>query len=634
MRRSAALVTALAIMLAPACASAPRVPPDVSIVFNADPGKLPFDQHGERLRRAMDQLARVVGRPVTLDLDVALLREYRAWFETGLITAVENAAHDLGEIKRTRPEAWTEMEPRLETIAFRYDPSATKLAVLLDAERATVAVTVPAKSTTFLSNEAALLALEAQYDAKLPEKYANGVPAGVSVAEKRAYLRALTGQKPPPRKIDDPANARGIANEARPTAISRAIRFYEVAMPLELKAEIHEWILSEGNYFRDAYVVYPDAVKASPPTSAFHRAERAWVEWAKQNSDRFTDAERATIAKMVFVKASPKERAQSGGYIPFAFPGFDRIGFGLAVLGEWADAGHPRVVPGRDRLLELFDFVVCPFEIDNRGDRVKPYICQHDFYRAVAETEDAPKRLLDLLLEKKDEALAETVFANLMRTRSLHVVSILWRGLEPEEAPWKEATRAIAEELGNIDTGCLQDEAQRLWQAFPDRRATLLYLLGQIDRYGNDSVAWGAWSEGAANRATAADFKAFLGYGRRAIATAWVVWPVLGRGWSRAEALVPLLDKFIDDPQVPYFHPQDPVFALQQVVSRMCAEKNLSDIAKLHAYFVDRIKKVPPDEKNLADLLESTTRGRCKPNARPVVRAAPLEPTAPRPDGA
>ncbi|MET0592274.1 MAG: hypothetical protein ABW133_06220, partial [Polyangiaceae bacterium] len=630
-RMSPAFALALLLFLG-GCASAPRVPPDVDIVFNAEPGKLPFDPHSARLRGAMDKLAHAVGRPMTLDLDVALLREFPSWFETGLITAIENAAHDLGELKRTRDEAWAEIGPRLKTLSFRYDAAATKVDVKLDGNA--VAVMVPAKATTLLPHEAALLSLEAQYNAKLPEKYAGGIPASVSVAEKRAYFRALTGQKPPPKKPNDPATAPGVANDFRATAILRAIQFFDVAMPLELRAEIHEWLLNEGTFFRDAYLVFPDAVKASPATSPFHRAEAAWVDWAQQNGDRFTDAERAALARLVFVKAPEKGKKGPARSLPFAFPGFDRIAFGLHVLEEWSEAGHPRVISGRDRLIELFDLVVCPFEIDNRGERVQPDGCDHDFYAAVAEAEPAQKKLLEFLLVKKDQVLIETVFANFMRIRATHAASFLWRGVEAEETLWKGATFALAEELGHIDAGKLQDEALRLWQTYPARRVPLLYLLSQIDRYGNDRIAWGAFGEGGGARASAADFKGFLEYGRRAYATAWVVWPLLARGWSRADALVPGLDKYVDDPLTPFFHPQDPELALAQMVSRTCAEKNFADLAKFHAYFVDRIKKMPSDEPRFAELLQSTTKGKCKPNARPVVRATPLDPPlrAPRAD--
>jgi hypothetical protein len=625
MRRSTSFFAfALAAFLG-ACTPAARVPPDVSIVFNAEPGKLPFDPHSVRLRGAMDQLARAAGRAMTLDLDVALLREFQSWFETGIVTAVENAAHDLGDLQRTRPELWAELGGKLATLTFRYDPKAPKVTVKIQDDQEVVLVTVPAKATTFLPHEAALLSLEAQYDAKLPEKYAAGVPASVSVAEKRAYFRALTGQKPPPRKPDDPASTPGVANELRSTSILRAIKFFDVAMPLELRAELHEWLLGEGTYFRDAYLVNVDAVKASPPTSHFHRAEAAWVDWVQQNTHRFTDGERASLARLIFVK-SPVKRQKSGppASVGIAFPGFDRTGFGLHVLEEWAAAGHPRVVPGRDRLIELFDLVVCPFEIDSRGDRVQPDSCDHDFYAAVAEKEEAQKRLLDFLLVQKDPVLIETVFANFMRIRALHAASYLWRGLEAEEALWKGATFALAEELGNVAAGKLNDEALRLWQTYPARRGVLLYLLSQIDRYGNDRVAWGSFGDGA-SRASAADFAAFLAFGRRAYATAWVVWPLLGRGWSRAAALVPGLDRFVDDPQTPFFHPQDPELALSQIVSRTCAEKNFADLAKLHAYFVDRVKKMPNDEARFADALKATTKGNCRPNARPVPRAVPLE---------
>ncbi|HMI87538.1 MAG TPA: hypothetical protein VK550_25800 [Polyangiaceae bacterium] len=606
------------------CAPVARVPPDANITFTADPGDLPFDRHGARLRTATSALAGVTGSPLTLDLDVALLREYRSWFETGLVTAVENAAHDLGELKRTRPEMWGQMAPRLKTLSFRYDASAPKVTVKHDADRTSVTVTVPAKASTFLPHEAALLALEAEYDAGLPDRYAKGVPGWVSVPEKWAYFRALTGQKPPPKKPDDPAAAKGVANEARALSIERAIRFYDVAMPQDLKAAIHEWLLSEGNYFRDAYLVYPDAVKASPVASSFHRAEAAWVGWTQKGADRFTDLERFTLAKLVFVKQPAPERSPSRP-VAFAFPGFDRMAFGLRVFEEWAQAGHPKFVPGRERLLELFDFIICPFELDNRGERTVPAICEHDFYGVAVETEAAQKKFLDFMLAQKDEVLVETALGNLMRMKQARAAAVFWRGIEAEENLWKAGTHGIADEVGATDTGKMQDEALRVWQTHPGRRGALLYLLSQIDRYGNDRVAWGAWSDLGGGRASAADFATFLGNGRRAFATAWVVWPLLGRGWSRADALVPGLDAFIDDPLVPSYHPQDPQLALQQIVSRMCAEKNFADLAKMHTYFVERIKNLPPGDKSFADLAETTTRGRCKPNARPVVRAEPLD---------
>jgi hypothetical protein len=66
----------------------------------------------------------------------------------------------------------------------------------------------------------------------------------------------------------------------------------------------------------------------------------------------------------------------------------------------------------------------------------------------------------------------------------------------------------------------------------------------------------------------------------------------------------------------------------------MCAEKNLADLAKMHAYLVDRIKKVPSDEKSMVDLFQDTSKGRCKPNARPIARAAPIDGPSPRPESA
>jgi len=106
------------------------------------------------------------------------------------------------------------------------------------------------------------------------------------------------------------------------------------------------------------------------------------------------------------------------------------------------------------------------------------------------------------------------------------------------------------------------------------------------------------------------------------ISNAHVMWPALGRGWSRAEPIVPRLDVYVDDPLVKQHAFQDPERAIHDIVNLLCQEGQVDDLAKLHTYFQSRIAFHAGDAQRFATILDDTREGRCKP---PVKRRAKTE---------
>ena len=67
---------------------------------------LPFDPRSERLHAASEQLTAIAGHPIGFEFDSALLPEYRESFEDALISAIENTARDLRELKERERAAF------------------------------------------------------------------------------------------------------------------------------------------------------------------------------------------------------------------------------------------------------------------------------------------------------------------------------------------------------------------------------------------------------------------------------------------------------------------------------------------------------------------------------------------------
>ncbi len=90
-----------------------------------------------------------------------------------------------------------------------------------------------------------------------------------------------------------------------------------------------------------------------------------------------------------------------------------------------------------------------------------------------------------------------------------------------------------------------------------------------------------------------------------------VVWPALGKGWSRSDVVVARLDRFFDQDSVRRGEDGEPGKTVRELARRMCAEGGDAELARLHAYLVRRAAagagEVPP-----GTLAADTEAGRCR----------------------
>ncbi|MEO7110879.1 MAG: hypothetical protein ABI183_10610, partial [Polyangiaceae bacterium] len=421
----------------------------------------------------------------------------------------------------------------------------------------------------------------------------------------------------------------GLASDPYATTIERlarlSLRAPHDGVAKSLASNIEHELVDDASYFTRAYHNAPVEVQRAPQNTAFHRAEAIYVRWLNRSIDLLAPQQRAELLKTTAVLPyNDDRRAGDGTYLSFAFPGFDWMSAGLNVVDAWILAGHPVGTAASRELQSLFDEIVCPYHRDENGVRSESQRCDHELYEyAFAMNATTRQRFISYLLSKKDSTLTETTFVNLTRLRGENrtggIISV-WRAIESDNAQWSAAANVIGEEVApqGGDARQLIDEAARIWRAHPERRGAALFILTAVDQYGNGAVDWPRFPGSFGAPISQAEFTSYLDQNFRGISNAHVLWPALGK-FSRADVIVPRLDKFIDDPRVRRNNFQDPERAISEIVNLLCDEGGIADLAKIHAYFQSRIAFHVGDSQRFSNILTATRDDRCKPKPKPRV---------------
>ncbi|MDB4941269.1 MAG: hypothetical protein JWP97_803 [Labilithrix sp.] len=616
------LVAALA---APACSPAQvDVHTRVAVTITPRPDRMPFDPRSARLASATEQLRAAAGHHVALDVDAAMVPELRSSFEEALGRSFEAMTRDLTRLRKD-PEAFAYAAARLERVSLRYDATLRGDVVTFDVAHRTVEVRGPARRDDLVSEGTLVQPMLLAYADDLRARYEGKRASDVPAAERGPYVRVLLGDLPGRRRGRDvPAESpSALANAPEASRILTALELSR--MPGTDAATLHRldaWLLDQKDWFADQYQRHAALVRQLPAQCTFHAAETAYATWllARFRAPGTTDEQRLAIARRIFVPSYGDEREQQGGrtYAPFAWPGIDRFAFGMSVIDEWRRDGHPTQLTPR-RSTQTEEFIVCPRAAapGGRGGNLAPR-CEHDFYRFADETEGGTKKLAAALLERNDPVLTATVFAALRpRGSETDARLALLRAVEGGAAAvWRAGARDLGERVDNSSDRAVLEEAQRLWLQAPAYRGTVLLLLGHVDRYGHGNVPWRDFGEAFGSRTTRAELDAYLDEGSLAMMLLPIVWPSLDRGYSRAAAILPRLDAFLGDPEYNRSNTNNGTHrALREIISELCAERNVADLAALHEYLVNRVASHPGE--SYGDIAEEATSRRCNPAPPP-----------------
>ncbi|HEX8789791.1 MAG TPA: hypothetical protein VF765_02485 [Polyangiaceae bacterium] len=593
----------------------------VIIGFTRDPDELPFNPRAARLQQATQQLTAIAGHPVTFQFDVALLPQWQSSFESALIDAIENVARDLQWLHDHDAAEFGFGDPAFKRVECSYVAVPAHDKDVFDPGSGTLRIHLSSEDGRFVPEDEVLRELREAYWQSLDRRFANVEPEQADDVD--LYFRWITSDRSSGEYVDLDTQD-GLAKAPRAVRIGRVARLFPriAQSPAEDSTYVRarKWLAEQVDYFADAYAQHEAAVRASPQTSAFHRAESAWVGWLNANVDRLPQRDRFEVVDRLAVeRRGDRERALGHGrYVDIAFPGFDYLAYAKKVTDEWAAAGHPmKSEDGGDRWL-LFIHVACPAPRDAYGRHSSFFSCNHTLYEYAMDRDPSMKTLASYLLAKKDPAITEAAFVDLIRLREQGTYDAtvnLWRALEGDAAQWKVGTGIVADQVGIVpDVTQLYDEAQRQWRALPSLRGSVLYLVALVsDESHRDLVDWKSFARTFGSPASESDFAGFLDQDAMAPAYAASTWPALSTGWSRAAVLAPRLDRFLDlERQVSTMTMASG--SINGIVSRMCDDHAARDLATMHAYLERRVATHASEQKDLEPLLYRTTPGHCATN--------------------
>jgi hypothetical protein len=610
---------AAAALLLAACGPAKdvTVSTKVAVTITPTPDRLPFDPRAARISTAQTELARIVGHDIVLDVDAAIVPEFRSSFEDALGHAFENLAKDMRELKERSPDVFAFGASRIDRVSLRYDATLVRDEPSFDPAGKTLTLRGPARHDALVRRGTLQQALEKAYRDFAKNRYDTVAPEAVPAQERRAYFEWLTRGS----GDDRPKTSAELAETPHVHRIAKVLRF---AADPSLAKDAHTWLSQQASWFVGRYVHEPDLVRGVPAASTFKKTEAAYAEWMKSAFAHGSDEERVAITQAVFVRSFQHQRAEQGGksYPPHAWPTLDKIAFGLEVIDAWRRDGHPTPLT-QPRMPPWQELVVCPSVRTKEGASYAAR-CEHDFYRYAIESEQGKKRLAQALLERHDEAFAQAAFANVRRAseKPLEASLGLLRAVESDPVVWTAGLRVIAEEADNVNDIVLLEEAQRLWLERPAYRGPVLFLLARIDRYGHDSVDWAHFDQAFQTRVDSSVLKAYLDEGPLAFALLPNLWPALGKGYSRTGVILPKADAFLAQKMSPSVS-ESPYTTMQRILSLLCEEKNVADLEAVKSYILARVASHPGEP--YAALADDASGARCKPAPpRPPAKATKL----------
>jgi hypothetical protein len=539
-----------------------------------------FDAKSARFEEATAQLHAIVGHPIAFELDTAIFSESKDKLEDMVLGDIELVAADLAKLKKSAPAAFVHGAPLVETVRLRYDATydARELDAKLDPKAHALVITGKGGGWNVTPGVVAQ-ALVHELEDYAFRHFGTAEPEDIAPGERAAYFVFITDWHKRQKWLADhpkPATPK-VPRNPDVELVRKVAKLATLVHEEPAATEIKKWLFERLTDWSYAYRGSDlDAANALPETHEWHVAERAYSAWLGAQIATTTDEERTTMSRYVFA--------------PHAFPGFDRIAFGFAVIDDWIKNGHANK--------PIVTAIVCPVEAKDAKPHEPVQRCDRTFYRWALEN-DMP-HFADALVARNDAKLVEAAvasFAAINHADRTNAILAIARALQKNEPLWRTAVITAADESAQLDVPALVAELSRAWTDLPERRGTILYALAWIDRAVPRTIAWDKLSPPA----TAGDLAAALDQ-PRPMQVIHRVWPALGKGWSRTQTLAPFLGRFVDAERAPGEADE----TIRGIAHAMCEEKATTDIRDLVAFF-DKRRAEHPAERYSKVVTESAT---------------------------
>jgi len=581
------------------------------VVVDPTPDKPGFDPRSARLRAAAREIEKVVGHPVVLHVDAALLSNDPRQFEETLSNAMVQLAKTLDGASHEDTLAFTNGTQKLEEIFARYEPLAREPRARFDAGGKRLVVELGQRPRELLPYFAVLNALLDAYDDTTEKKLAGATPnTQTEIAERFAWLTRTRPGRGSVVVHRAGAHASGesraaVEREASADVRSKVIDLESRVDDAELRTKMQAWLVAELP--RIEYARRDEKKLALlPRDSAVFRADRAYDTWASRRFWDLPETLSVRFAEVLFPRGAVCRGDEASCARSRALSGLDRLDMGMKLLAEARAAGwdarkasHP----------ELVAKVVCPSERDALG---KPReTCNASFAAHALATAEGKKKLLDAVTSSRDPRFAAEVAATLGYANADDIRAYV-RGLEGHPPLYKEAVRALVYGVWDKSRSVLEEETRRAWTTGqPDLRAATLTVLaesrGKLHRHYADGYferfekEWGG-------RIDERTVIAFLDGSPRGFAAVPRFWKALEPS-ARVSPFLGGLDRFLTSPPEVLDEPR--TTTLEALVARLCDDKATADLERVHRALEAAARKSPDLARSVGNAVDDSVPKRC-----------------------
>ncbi len=578
---------------------------DVVVVLRGGAEPLPFDPRGGRLTVVTQEIARLVGHPVVLELDTALSPELKATLEETVLASFETVVPELVRLQKEDPDMFAKASA-IERVVCTYDATAKESKGGLEANGTVLVVRSPPDRFPLLERGVLIEAVYEAHVADLDARWGDVEPTRVPPREQSAYFAYMTKTRPGFGYlwVYNRAQARKASrDDLRAELVERIVKLAGVVeKKTPLSRKVNAFLLES------APVVGDLAGGASKVDRALaRRVSTAYTAWLTRDAGGFDDPEKLLLERALFHRPFGSDDASR-------FEGFDRFAFGLAVYDAWSKEGARVDLPPGPRR-ELVDTVVCPVKklAPNLPDSEREirYGCSR-FFAYVLGDEKARVRLAATIDARRDMKLLETALMNLGHQQGREALALV-ESLR-DETSFRRGVAILFHELARRDDvkSALEQAAPRWWRDTPSRRGLALLVMARRHEHLHLHYSDNQWSRFVSEfggRIQRDVFAAYLAEGPRAIEMAPKIWPALEKTPERDQLVAQSLHVLLRlDLEARSSRSRNVLVLLR---SRLCEETNAAGLAAVRAAIAQWRAEHPEDAAAVSNALVDFTPERC-----------------------
>jgi hypothetical protein len=568
----------------PAGAGAVR---DVVVVLKGGEEPLPFDPRGGRLTLVTQEIARLVGHPIVLELDTALSPELRSSLEESVLASFETVARELTLLSKEDPEMFAKAR-RIERIVCAYDAVAKESEGTVQRDGAVLAVRSPPDRFPLLERWVVTEAVYNAFIGDLDARWGEADPAKLAPRERAPWFGYMAKTRPGYGYlwISTRAKRPGASwDQLRVEHVGRIVDLAKVVDPADpLSRRVRRFLLEHASMLVGVQAErWASSHKADP--GVVRRVAGAYESWLNQTVASFDDEERR-IAAHALLGPSNGFGSSRDDDRRAAFPGFDRFAFGLSIYDAWVKDGAQTSLPPGPRS-ELFKDVVCPVKRrsidDTDAEREIRYGCSA-FFELLLDDDTLRGRLADTIAKRRDTRLLETALLNFGTKHAPQALALL--DALKEESLFHHGAKVLFHDLARRDDvkSALEKEAPHWWRDVPARRGLSLLVMARQWEHLHEHYGDNQWTRFVAEFGGPVPrdvFAAYLAEGPRAIEMAPKIWPALAKGQDRDELVAKSLTVLLAQDRNARSSRTGPMLVLLR--QRLCNEKNAAGLSTIRA---------------------------------------------------